>query len=216
LIRRSTYRIWRAAEDALNEAEQKLADARRDEDYLRHMVEELSALGPEAGEDAELDAERRRLMRGQKSAEVLEAARNEIMGESGKASVVLRLQAAHRTLERIQESVDGMLDGALAALDRAVLEAREAEEALEEAERVLVVNPDRLDTVESRLFALRAAARKHKTDPDSLANLLAQFSDKLARIDAGGAEIQQLKSTAAEASDSIVVSVLSTWTRSAL
>jgi len=49
------------------------------------------------------------------------------------------------------------------------------------------------------LFALRAAARKHKTDPDSLANLLAQFSDKLARIDAGGAEIQQLKSAAAEA-----------------
>lgn len=187
------YRTWRAAEAALNKAETQLAEARRDEDYLRHMVDELSALSPQSGEDAALDDERRRLMRGQKSAEVLQAAKDEIFGDGSKTSVALRLQAAHRTLERIQESVEGALDDALAALDRAVIEAREAEEAVAEAERVLDVNPDRLDAVESRLFALRAAARKHKTDPDSLAALLSQFSTSLASIDAGGAEIEHLR-----------------------
>ena len=54
----------------------------------------------------------------------LQAAKEEIFGDGSKTSVALRLQAAHRTLERIRESVDGALDGALAALERATIEAR--------------------------------------------------------------------------------------------
>jgi DNA repair protein RecN (Recombination protein N) len=57
------------------------------------------------------------------------------------------------------------------ALERALIEAAEARGALDRAAHACDFSPAALEASETRLFALRAAARKHDCDPDQLAAL---------------------------------------------
>ncbi len=176
------HAAWRAARSALEEAEAAHDAARREEDYLRHAVSELESLAPECGEEARRATERATLLNGQKLAEALEAASAEIVADGG---VGARLRSARRALERAAPLAAGALDPLLEALDRAAIEAEEAESALSAAEDALHADPGKLEAVEERLFALRAAARKHRTDPDSLVPLLAALREQLDLIESG-------------------------------
>src|SRR3546814_4343834 len=64
-----------------------------------------------------------------------------------------------------------LLAEALASLDRAVIEASEAEEKLDAASDALSFDPARLDSIETRLFDLRGLARKHRVEPAQLGAL---------------------------------------------
>ena len=176
---------WRAADNALARADAELEAERRDEAYLRHVLAELDDLDPRPGEESELAARRSALMQGEKIAETLEAARAELNEGGG---VDARLNAARRMLARAAERLAGAFDPVIEALDRAAVETTEALAALEAAGRDLAPDPDRLEAAEERLFALRAAARKHRTDVDSLAELRATFAARIAAFeDRGGA-----------------------------
>ena len=69
---------WRGAVGALETARKEIAEAAREEDWLRHAVEELGALGPEDGEEERLALERQQLQQGERRAEAIAAAVAEI------------------------------------------------------------------------------------------------------------------------------------------
>ncbi|HER26894.1 MAG TPA: DNA repair protein RecN, partial [Rhodospirillales bacterium] len=56
------WHLWRDTVSALQTEQEKLASARRDEEFLRHAVGELDDLAPQSGEDAELAATRKLMM----------------------------------------------------------------------------------------------------------------------------------------------------------
>ncbi|MCZ6524889.1 MAG: AAA family ATPase, partial [Alphaproteobacteria bacterium] len=60
---------WRNADKVLAAAEAELDEARREEEYLRHVVAELDALAPAPGEEAKLAAQRGALVQGEKLVE---------------------------------------------------------------------------------------------------------------------------------------------------
>ncbi|MFQ5958460.1 MAG: DNA repair protein RecN, partial [Alphaproteobacteria bacterium] len=180
---------WRAAQGSLAGAQAELEEARRDEDYLRHVLAELDALAPEPGEEAELAARRSTLMHGEKLAEGLQQALAELIEGRG---VEERLRAAQRLLVRAAERAPGALDAAVEALDRAAVETADALAAFDAAGRALAPDPARLERVEERLFALRAAARKHRTDVDSLPALRETFAARLAALDDRGDALDRL------------------------
>jgi len=187
---------WRAARDAHARALAALDEARRDEAHLRHAVAELETLAPVAGEEAELAARRRRLMAGEKIAEAVRATIAELTEGGG---VEGHVHAAQRLLDRVAGDADRVLDGALAALDRTAVELVEALAALEAAGRSLAPDPERLARVEERLFGLRAAARKHDTDVDSLAGLLDKLRQRLALLEDRDHAVEALAVAAASA-----------------
>jgi DNA repair protein RecN (Recombination protein N) len=85
---------------------------------------------------------------------------------------------------------------ALAALER-------AEEALAEAETLLTrlaeaydADPRRLEQAEERLFALRAAARKHQVAVAELPGLFDTLAARLAALETGAARVEELQATA--------------------
>lgn len=182
------YDAWRAAVEARDEAQAALEQAQRDEEYLRHVVSELEALAPQPGDEEALADERALLLNGQKLADALAAASAEVTGE---ASVATRLRAAQRVIERAAPAAGDRLDGLIEALGRAAAEAADAEETLADIERRLDLDPRRLERVEERLFALRAAARKHQSDTESLPRLLATFRAQLADLDEGADRIER-------------------------
>jgi DNA repair protein RecN (Recombination protein N) len=71
--------------------------------------------------------------------------------------------------------------------------------------------------METRLFDLRALARKHRVDPDALAALTQDLAGRLERIEAGGAGIAALekKAAAARASYESTAAALSSARRAA-
>jgi DNA repair protein RecN (Recombination protein N) len=175
------HMAWRAAEAALTQAREEVESAARDREYLDHAVAELTAFAPEAGEEAALAEERADMQKGARLTEDLSALADLFDGSDGGLA---RLRQAGRRLDRIAAE-HPLLTDALAALDRAVIEASEAEEKLAAAGEALSFDPARLDAIETRLFDLRALARKHQVQPDDLAALSEEMALKLQRIDAG-------------------------------
>ena len=84
-------------------------------------------------------------------------------------SVEAALSAARRAIDREADNAGGRLDGISDILASAAIETAEAVAKLENVMAELDIDPGRLEQVEERLFALRAAARKYDTDVDSLA-----------------------------------------------
>lgn len=175
------YAQWRVAADALGKAREDVANAARDRDYLTHVVAELTAFAPEPGEEAALAEERATMQKGAKLGDDLSAL-SEVLG--GSEGALAQLRQAARRLDRIAPD-HALLGAALAALDRAVIEASEAEEALDRAGEALSYDPARLEVVETRLFDLRALARKHQVQADALAVLTQELAARLSRIEAG-------------------------------
>ena len=190
------WRTWRETETALETARTALADAQREEDWLRHAVAELSDLAPQPGEEDSLAAERQRLQSHERRAEAIGHAISEITpSDRRNAGPAATLRAASRALQRLGD--DPAARPALAALDR-------AEEALAEAETLLSrlaneadADPRQLEQAEERLFALRAAARKHGVPVTNLPDLLDSLRTRLAALDTGTAEIAALEARAA-------------------
>ena len=94
-----------------------------------------------------------------------------------------------------------MLAEALAALDRAVIEAGEAEDKLSRAAEALSHDPMALDHIETRLFELRAAARKHVCTVDDLPDRMLAMRAALDAIEGGEAQIGALEAAAAVAGE---------------
>ncbi len=189
---RSAWDGWRAAAAAAGAAKARLAADQRDRDWLDHAVAELTALAPQPGEEAELALARAAMQKGARLADDLGAAGDQM----GKGSSALA-QAARR-LDRISGEHE-LLGEALAALDRALVEAGEAEVKLAEAVRALEADPARLEQVETRLFELRAQARKHKVEAEALPDLAEALKARAAALLAGEDSLAALEAAVAAA-----------------
>ncbi|MBV9782629.1 MAG: DNA repair protein RecN [Acidisphaera sp.] len=203
-----SWRSWRETEAALLGAREAIEAAEREEDWLRHAVEELDALAPEDGEEDRLAAERHRLQQAERGAEAIAAACAELAPRDRRGpGPAAALRAAARTLQRLVPREPSRADPpetspagtALAAIER-------AEEALSEAETLLsrlaeeaAADPRRLEQAEERLFALRAAARKHGVAVVELPALLASLRGRLAALETGAAAVVALEAAAAQA-----------------
>ena len=175
-------------EAELAHARAEAAAAERDRDYLQHACGEIEALAPEAGEETRLAEERAAMQAGLKAGESLTGL-DELLGGSEGALSLLR-QAARR-IER-GATDHPLLGEALASLDRALIEASEAEDRIARAADALAFDPARLEQVEARLFDIRGLARKHRVEPDALAGLGEQMRAQLQAIEAGGEHIADL------------------------
>jgi DNA repair protein RecN (Recombination protein N) len=206
----AAWGAWRQAVFRLNAAHVAIESARRDEEWLRHAMGELATLAPRPDEEDQLVADRQRLQQNERQAEAIAAAIAELTprdrrGAAGPASV---LRAASRLLQKLipahlaDQSNPAQM--ALAALER-------AEEALAEADTILHrlaadadADPRLLEQTEERLFALRAAGRKHGIAVVELPGLLDQLRERLSHLESGEAALIELDRVARETRDNYV------------
>lgn len=176
------YRTWRAKARAFRELRAKIEASENERDYLRAVLDELDALQPEIGEEEQLASRRQAMMSVEKIAGDINDA-YEIV--SGHASPVPTLSSLLRQLERKREQAPALLDGAIEGLGHALDALDATGAALETAIRETDFDPKELERVEERLFALRAAARKHKVQVDQLPELAVRLTNDLEAIETG-------------------------------
>ncbi len=212
--------VWQAHE-SLVEAEAAvagqravIAEAQAREDYARHVVAELGELGPELGEEETLSERRHRLMQLERAAEEVRDA-DEIL--NGPMAPGPALAGLLRRLGRKAESGAAVFQPVVDALDAALVTLDTVTDALENLKRDMAFDPVELEKVEERLFALRAAARKHQTTCDGLGAVLARYQSDLDMLQSGADSLKQLEASAiaARATYTEAAQALSTARRAA-
>jgi DNA repair protein RecN (Recombination protein N) len=189
-------RLWaerRAAEEAVASHRARVEQARREADWLRHAVEELTRLKPETGEESALAEKRTAMMQFDKIAEDLRDAHDAVAGDKSPISA---LSSAMRRLDRRRTQSPALVEPAVKALDAALNALDEARAHLDAALRAANHDPRELDRIEERLFALRAAGRKYNVPVDNLAVLNARHASDLAALDAGEKDLERLEKAA--------------------
>ena len=183
----------RRTQKELDQLLERQAKAGDDREFLEIAMAELDRLDPRAGEDEQL-AEERRFLQGAEGALTELTAAQDTLGEGGEFEA--RLSQALSGIERVRGKFgegEGRaavaLKNASEALERALLETNEAREAVGHAAETFDVEPGKLEQVEERLFALRAAARKYGVGIDDLLAKRAAFAEELSGIETVEADI---------------------------
>ena len=192
----AAYRAGRVAEREAGGLAARIEAARKEADYLAAAVDELTRLHAEPGEEDALAERRQQLMRAEKIAGDIAEAYETV---AGSASPVPTLASLIRRLERKGEEAGGLLNGAIAAIDRALVALEEAARSLEAAAAAAEADPRALEAAEERLFALRAASRKHGVPIAELPALSARMAEELAALESGEERLAALQAEAAAA-----------------
>lgn len=185
-------KAWDAWQSVVRERDgllEKIAAAKRDQDYWQAACEELLSLDPKPGEEDALHARRTMLAASEAIATGFTDATDLLEGEDG---AIPQLNRAWKSLDRITAKAGDKLKPAIEALDRAASDMRTAIDIMGGWFDAEAGGPDTLEEVDDRLHALRAAARKHQCRVDDLSKILADISERLAVIRGDDGRIAEL------------------------
>ena len=192
-LKQTVKRCWqeyKQAEKARQEAEANIAQAKEDEDNLRHWVEELERIGTYSGEEEELSQKRLELMNAEKLIDNLKAAYSSL---NGNIDIVSALRQAQTAMEKANQIVAGKYDAIVEILEQSRINAEEAQNEIEEATNNINLNQNELDKIEERIYALRSIARKHQVSVEELPELLEKFKQRLNNLEMGEDGLQNLR-----------------------
>ncbi len=187
------FRHWQDLRRRHAELAARIREAAREAEYLAAALEELDRLDPQPGEEERLAALRADMMRAERIAGDIADAQDLLSGADSPAT---QLAALMRRLGRKSAEAPELIDPIVRGLDEALLLLDHVEQSVGAAMQAVDFDPARLEEAETRLFALRAAARKHNVQVDELAALRARFAAELAELDAGEERLAELAAEA--------------------
>ena len=182
----SAYHDLHESQKKLKQLTELLEKSESERDFLEHNVNELRNLNPQIGEEDELANARAKMMDAEKNAGILNDALD-ILKNNGNSLDEQICSVAH-ILERIKTDPNPYTEQIDKLYDAASTVAEIGEQIHPEN-----TNIDDIDSIEERLFAIRAAARKHRCSADELSNKLIEMENHLNAIDNSDAELQKCK-----------------------
>lgn len=183
---RDAYMEYHAADKRLDELTDLLSRAETEREFLAHNVAELQKLNPVPGEEEELSTRRAAMMNAEKNAAILTDAMD-VLGGRGNSLDAQIFNAAH-ILQRIKSDPNPYTD----QIDKLYSAAEIISNVMGSLEPESM-DMDDMDSIEERLFAIRAAARKHRVGADELPNKLAEMAAQLSAIDNSDAELKRVR-----------------------
>lgn len=174
---------WRATGERLKELTENEQEKLRLLDLWTFQRKEIETTQPRAGEDAELEAERRVLQNVTRLQENATAAYALLYDSPESATTQLR-QAQKRLDELLR--IDGSLSEAGASLKQASVALEEATYALRDYLGKLEGDPARLEDVEARLDALDKLKRKYGGTLEEVLAFFAEVSRKADEVENAG------------------------------
>lgn len=166
------FKTWQSKVRELEEITKERNYIEREIDYLSFIVTELKDLNVKDGEEEDLANQRSEAQRFEKKRALVQ----DIFSALTNNPIDNQIIAAQRIINRSDK--DGLFTDVLTNLDQALIHLDEATKTLESQLRGEEFVD--IDSIEERLFAIRAIARKHNITPSEIPTFLASSSEKLA------------------------------------
>jgi DNA repair protein RecN (Recombination protein N) len=191
---RSAWEAWRATREQVAALRDAAGRGAAEREEIAFRLGEIDRLDPREGEETELAEARAVLGASEKALADIESARGAFEGLGGRTAQAIRaLERARERAITAGAAADGVAVQRLAAgaeaLDRVLVEAGEAEAAIDAAARAFEFEPDRLEAAEARLFDLRGLARKLGVTVDALPALRQELAGRLASVEGADAAL---------------------------
>lgn len=187
---RRAYRMWQYKKSLRDDAEQRLIQAKQEENFLKDSIEDLRTLNPIEGEEEELTQKRTVLMNAEKIIAGLNTVYQLISDDSQGA--MRQIGQALWQLDKINALSDGEFNDIFTLAEQSESALADATAGLERAMQNWG-DVSQLPQIDDRLFALKDMARKHHVSVADLNGLLADFEQKLAALENGHNEIASLQ-----------------------
>ena len=184
---REAFSAYKTAAAALRSREEAL---NKDEENLKHWVQELNKLAPKKGEEETLRIRRSELMNAEKIIEKMNAAYAYLNGSS---SVLDSIAKAQNAISRVNEIVNNKYADIEQNLETALYSLNDAVERIEAGSADVSLNQNEIDDIETRLFALRSVAKKHRTEIDMLPEKQEELSAALQNLQNGEDSLRELQ-----------------------
>ncbi|MCR9261906.1 MAG: DNA repair protein RecN [Pseudomonadaceae bacterium] len=182
------YRDWQAEMQRIQELEARLASAADRQDLLAYQLQELEEFDLKADEFAVLEQDHKRLSRAHTTLASLQQAVD-------KLEELDDLRHAVRQIQNIDDEHPDLASGqanlasALGLLDDASRDLRHYQDKV-------VVDPEAMALIESRLNIAQDLARKHRVEPEDLHSHAAALRADLDALDADGSSLDEMRSHA--------------------
>ena len=194
--------LWRTFERKRNlrrDLEEAVRAAKDHQEWLGFAVEELGKLAVQPEEVETLAAQRSALLQSERISEAIDEAASALGDQKLEAGLMRAAKAVDRIvrvpgLDALETDVSGEAASASDALERTLIELSEARGAVDALTRFAEHDSTRLEQVEARLFALRAAARKYDCMPEHLGETLDRFKSDLELCNADSAALENARS----------------------
>ena len=188
---RESYQFYQEQKRTYQEVLTQYETAQKEEENLRHWVEELSKVKPQENELTDLEEKRRQMMNAEKIIENLSDAYKALNNPA--ASVRQSLRQAQAAVARVNALLNNKFSELYEVLDTALVNAEEAESEIEAATSEVSLSQNDLDMVEERLFTLKSLARKHQVTVEDLPNVWHEMEQKLSHLERGEADLIKLE-----------------------
>lgn len=192
----SAWKQWQRDITAYRDFLKNMEVAQTEEEALRRMEHDLATLAPRPSEEADLLEQRRMLAGAEKIREGLNHALHALSADGDGLDT--RIRTASRALERLDSHVGPRFSAVIRTLDRVALDVAEIRGALAREHDTAVADPQALDQLDDRLFALRNLARKHGCFVDQLPDILEQLRDRLRSLEDGSHQLSELEKRQSE------------------
>ncbi len=181
----AAHRDWRDKAEQRRAFETNAAAYVAERERLEWQANDLAQLDLKAGEWPELTAEHSRLAH---AASLIEAAGfgMETLSE-GEGASLAQINGVIARLKNLQD-YDPNLKDVLDVLEPAQVQLQEAVYSLRHYQQKLDLDPGRLRDAEQRMEAIHTAARKYRTEPEQLPDLLAKARARLEALSLAGDE----------------------------
>lgn len=164
------YGQWHGAQSELERLRETSVLDPGEMDLLRHQLEELDGAALPAGDVTALEAEHKRLTRGNEFMAALEFAERALADADGDGSaqgLVEQLNRVTSTLEPFADA-DPRIAEAVDLLREASINCEEARQGVQRVGADVDLSPERLEAVEGQLSQLHELARKHRVGMEDL------------------------------------------------
>lgn len=191
------FRKWQKTVKELDKAQNNLDESRKDEDYLRFLVTELTNFNPQPAEDETL----------QQQCDMLEHAqdiKNALMQSYGQLSegdtpVTDTLRQVRNQLSSIQPYFQ-QAEELAERIESCRIELQDIADTLESEGESIDYDPMRLEELQSRLNTLYSLEQKHHVgSSEELIDLMKQMKERLDMMDNSDEYIKQLQREKQEA-----------------
>lgn len=183
---KNAFKIYQETKEKLSSFQEKLAQSFERETFLRFAIEEIEKADPKEGEENKLEIERSLIAHHAKVAEILSSVDQEV------SAALSNLSQSHKAFARIQDLLPEKINPLMESIDRSIVEAQDVFEGMRALKGDVEGTPQNLETLENRLYTLRALSRKYQTD--NLVSRLADFKEELAALEHGEDHLETLKS----------------------